>query len=157
MKAPRREVPTLSYPPINKPRDKLQYKNCQQEVWDSVTTANLANSKSPKTGTLLATVEETDKDALARRERIKKAVGDKFIELSQSPEAPVGLAYAVDGKIREIRSFAHPKILAQYRETLMNTIAIEGDQAQRKAIALKKGCFQSTCSSPAMRGTGFQC
>lgn len=123
-------------------RDKGQYKNSQQEVWDNVSTANLANSKSPTTGTLLATVEETDKDALARRERIKKAVGDKFAELAQSPDAPVGLAYAVDGKIREIRSFAHSKILGQYRETLLNTIAMEGDQAQRKAVAQKKDIFK---------------
>jgi len=127
-------------------RDKAQFKNSQQEVWDNVSTANLANSKSPKTGTLLATVEETDKDALARRERIKKAVGDKLNELSQSADAPVGLAYAVDGKIREIRSFAHPKILGQYRETLLNTIAIEGDQAQRKAIVQKKDVFKQAAS-----------
>jgi len=123
-------------------RDKGQFKNSQQEVWDNVSTANLANSKSPTTGTLLATVEETDKDALARRERIKKTVGDKFAELAQSPDAPVGLAYAVDGKIREIRSFAHSKILGQYRETLLNTIAMEGDQAQRKAVAQKKDIFK---------------
>lgn len=127
-------------------RDKAQFKGSQAEVWDSVSKANQTNSKSPATDTLLASIEETDKDALARRERIKKTVNDKLSELSQSQDAPIGIAYAVDGKVREIRSFAHPKILTQYRETLLNTIALEGDQAQRKSIAQKKEIFKQAAS-----------
>lgn len=86
-------------------------------------------------------MEKVDKEAVERRERIKKAVAEKFAELAKAPDAPLGLAYAVDGKIRKIRTFAHSKIWDMYVDMLLNTVAMEGDQAQRKALAANKEVF----------------
>ncbi|HEY3320440.1 MAG TPA: DUF6569 family protein [Planctomycetota bacterium] len=124
-----------------------QYKQNQGEVWNKVAQENAVAQKSPSTGTLMATVDETDKDALARRERIQKTINSAFDELSKKNPPPLGLAYAVDGKIREIRSFAHPKILGLYRQTLVNTVAMEADLAQRQALAKKTPVYSGTADA----------
>jgi hypothetical protein len=122
-------------------RDSGQFKGDQQAVWNDVATTNTANAKAPGTGTLMATIEETDKEALARRERVQKAIA---AGLAQSPTPPVGIAYAVDGKVREIRAFNDPRILKHYQDALINTIAIEADTAQRKALKDGKKIFDGT-------------
>lgn len=119
-------------------RDNGQFKDNQGEVWNAVAATNTANAKAPGTGTLFATIEETDKDALARRERLQKAITEG---LSKSSTPPVGIAYAVDGKVREIRAFNDPRILKHYQDSLINTIAIEADTAQRKAVKDGKKIF----------------
>lgn len=119
-------------------RDSGQFKGDQQAVWNDVAAMNSYNAKAPDTGTLFATIEETDKDALARRERIQKAIAEG---LAKSPAAPVGIAYAVDGKVREIRAFNDPRILKHYQDSLITTIAIEADTAQRKATKEGKKIF----------------
>ena len=118
-----------------------QYKESQQEVWSNVAATNGALGNAPASGTLLATIEDGDKDAVARRARLQKAVRERFEALAKEPKAPSGLAYAVDGKVREIRTFTHPRVFARYVETLSNTIALEGDIAQRKAVAAKAAVF----------------
>ena len=115
-----------------------QYNKDQGEVWKNVALSNAKAQKEPGTGTLLASVEETDKEALSRRERIRKALAERF---NAPDSASVGMAYAVDGKIKEIRTFSHTKIFALYRETLVNTVAMEGDLAQRVALADKRNVY----------------
>ena len=122
-------------------RSSAQYKNNQQEVWNKVAECNAAANKTPTTGTLLATIDDTDKDAVARREKIRKAITDRFAAYKDKDDAPLGLAYAVDGKLREIRSFAHPKIFGLYTETLFNTVVLEGDLSQREALAKKQEIY----------------
>ncbi len=128
-------------------RGAAQFKGDQGEVWSKVAEENVKAGKSPSSGTFLATVDETDKEALARRERLKKAILDRFGALAKEPTAPLGLAYAVDGKIREVRTFSHPRIMERYVETLANTIALEGDLAQREALAKKQPIFDKPADS----------
>jgi hypothetical protein len=116
----------------------------QSLVWEKVGKVNASAAKNPATGTFLATVEETDKEALARREKIRKALLDEFAALAKNGRAPVGLAYAVDGNPREVRTFSDPRIFQHYAETLVNTIAMEGDLAQRRAVAQKQEVYHKT-------------
>jgi hypothetical protein len=116
----------------------------QSQVWEKVSKVNLSAAKNPSTGTLMATVEETDKEALARRGKIRKALLDELAALAKGGQAPVGLAYAIDGKPREVRTFNDPRIFQHYAETLANTIAMEGDLAQRRALAQKQEVYSKT-------------
>lgn len=133
-------------------RGKAQFKASQSEVWEDVAKENAIAGKSPGTGTYFATVNDADPNAAARRERIKKELkaSPVFTGLDQ-PGAPVGVAYAVDGKIREVRTFAHPKIYALYTETLVNTIAMEGDLAQRKAASEGNAVYEGRADDDQVR------
>jgi hypothetical protein len=115
-------------------RSSGQYKQDQQEVWANVAKVNDAAAKKPESGTFMATVEETDKDAIARRDKIRNALAEKFKGLAGQKDAPVGIAYAIDGKVHEIRTFNDPRIFDAYNETLVNTVVLEGDIAQRQAL-----------------------
>ena len=116
----------------------------QSAVWEKVSKVNLSAAKNPSTGTLMATVEETDKEALARREKIRKALLEELAALTKGGQAPLGLAYAIDGKPREVRTFNDARIFQHYAETLANTIAMEGDLAQRRALAQKQEVYHKT-------------
>lgn len=128
-------------------RESGQYAKDQGEVWKNVSIANDTAGKAPGTGTLMATVEETDPAAKARREKIGGSVEKGFAELAAGGDAPVGLAYAVDGKVKVVQQFAHPKILNHYLPVLCNTIALEGDLAQRKASAEKKAVYEGAADA----------
>lgn len=128
-------------------RESGQYAKDQSEVWRNVSVANDTAGKAPGTGTLMATVEETDPAAKARRAKIGGSVEKAFAELSEGGDAPVGLAYAIDGKVKVVQQFAHPKILSHYLPVLCNTIALEGDLAQRKAAAEKKAVYEGTADA----------
>ncbi|MBI3832232.1 MAG: hypothetical protein HY291_22105 [Planctomycetes bacterium] len=128
-------------------RDSGQFKADQSAVWQEVANSNKAAGKDPGTGTMMATVEETDKDALARREKIRKAAQEAFAALAKGEQAPQGLAYAIDGKAKEVRCFADPKIFQLYEETLVNTLALEGDLAQRTALDKKEKVYDQVADA----------
>lgn len=133
-------------------RGKAQFKASQSEVWSDVAKENAVAGKSPGTGTYLATVNDADPAAAARRERIRRALAESAVFAGLDRQgAPVGVAYAVDGKIREVRAFAHPKIFALHAETLINTVAMEGDLAQRKALAKGKAVFSGPAAIAQVR------
>ncbi len=114
-------------------RSSAQYEANQQKVWDKVASENAKAGNAPQTGTFMATLEEDDAAAKARREKLQAAIGSAFFSLSRQQHAPVGLAYAVDGKVREVRVFSHPAIFQRLQDTLITTIALEGDLGQREA------------------------
>lgn len=128
-------------------RDSGQFKADQSAVWAEVANSNKAAGKDPGTGTMMATVEETDKEALARREKIRKTAQEAFAALAKGEQAPQGLAYAIDGKAKEVRCFADPKIFQLYEETLVNTLAMEGDLAQRSALSKKEKVFEGSADA----------
>jgi hypothetical protein len=128
-------------------RGSAQRAKNQGEVWDKVAKENIKAAKTPETATYQAVVEETDKAALETRKKILTHVEEGFAALSKKGERPLGLAYAIDGKVREIRSFVQPEIFQRYQKTLMNTIAIEGDLAQREASAGKKEIFKKVAAA----------
>ncbi|MCP4677412.1 MAG: hypothetical protein GY854_18235 [Deltaproteobacteria bacterium] len=115
-----------------------QYKGNQSEVWANVAKENKKAGKAPSSGTLMAAVEDTSKKSKTRRARISKVISNKFAKLASNQTKPVGLAYAVDGQVREVRSFTHPSIFDRFRDTLLTTVVIEADLAQSEAEALKR-------------------
>lgn len=112
-----------------------QFKKSQDEVWQKVADVNRKAGKAPQTGTLFATMEADDAEAVARRKRLESTIGGALATLARQDTAPVGLAYAIDGQVREVRVFSHPLLLQRLADTLVNTIAVEGDVAAREAKA----------------------
>ncbi|HOX43240.1 MAG TPA: hypothetical protein PK668_06565 [Myxococcota bacterium] len=116
-------------------RSSGQYKGDQGEVWSQVAKENARAGKAPASGTLLAALEDADEASQRRRARILAAATERLAALAGEPRAPLGLAYAVDGKVREVRVFNHPALFQRVAETLLRTVALEADLAQREAQA----------------------
>ncbi len=115
-----------------------QYDSNQSAVWANVAKENKKAGKAPGSGTLLAAVEEADSKSNKRRARISKTVTDKFSKLAKEEKKPVGLAYALDGKVKEVRSFTHPRIFERFTQMIFSTVAMEADLAQREAEASRR-------------------
>jgi len=114
-------------------RSSGQYKQDQGEVWANVAKENRKAGKAPSSGTFFATLEDADRGGQTRRERFTVTITAEFGRLLDQGHPPIGLAYAVDGQVREIRAFTHPRVFERFLDTLVGTIAIEGDLAQRAA------------------------
>jgi hypothetical protein len=99
-----------------------QYEQNQSKVWDHVSKVNRAKGKATSTGSLFATLDDAsirgERDALARR-----VLG--HLDQVNPQRAVVGMAYAVDGRIRGVRWFAHHRIFQLFRSTLVNTSALD--------------------------------
>ncbi len=115
-----------------------QYENDQGKVWQNVARENKKAGKNPSSGTLMAAIDQADKRSKSRRKRVEKELTATFDKLARQPPSPLGLAYAVDGRVREVRYFTHPRIFERFRTTLIRTMAIETDLAQRQAKADKR-------------------
>ncbi len=108
-------------------RQSGQYEANQSIVWKNVELANQSSGERPSTGTLLAAI---DGDGVASsgksREELSKNIQDRFSTLSRADGgAPVGFAYAIDGKLMAVKTFAHPRLLEAHLESLANTMAFE--------------------------------
>jgi hypothetical protein len=121
-------------------RSKAQYESDQSGVWDEVAKENRRAGKAPGSGTLLATVEDADAKGAARRAGVERRIREAFAVLRSGGQRPIGIAYAVAGKVREVRVFTHPRIFERFEETLVTTIALEELQASRAAGDKKGGC-----------------
>ena len=120
-----------------KVRGNAQYKSDQGAVWDQVAKENENAGKAPSSGTLLAAVEDSDPAAAARRAKVVKRLSEQFAALAASAHPPVGMAWAIGGKVREVRVFSHPVLLQRLVETLINSVAVEADLDWRQAVASK--------------------
>lgn len=113
-----------------KVRAAAQYKKDQSEVWAQVADANASHKKSADTGTFMATLD----DAQIARERTALA---SEIESALSAITPstdlVGVAYAVDGKVRGARLFAHNALYRIHQAKLARSIAMEALTARAEA------------------------
>ncbi len=112
-------------------RASAQYARSQDAVWRNVALSNEAAGNAPATSTLLATLEETDKEAVARRGELEKAVRVHFESLRAKGKRPVGFAYAVNGKPVTVRTFAHPKVFDGQFEPFMKAMCIEAELSRR--------------------------
>jgi len=121
-------------------RKKAQYESDQSGVWDEVAKENERAGKAPGSGTLLATVEDADLKAAVRRERVEKRIREALAAAKGRGLRPVGLAYAVAGKVREVRVFTHPRIFDRFEETLAATIALEELQGFRASRGGSGAC-----------------
>lgn len=121
-----------------KVRGSGQYKDNQQDVWNEVAGENKKAGVTTDTGTLMATMENSGQKAMKRREKIQAGLFEVFGKLGKGTNKPVGLAYAVDGEVREVRVFTHPRIFQRFMEALFSAVAVEADLAWWDAKARKK-------------------
>jgi hypothetical protein len=116
-------------------RTAAEYGKDQGQVWAKVASINQANKKEAASGTLLATVDSADIGA--RRTALTKKAESYLSEVEPSQDV-VGLAYAVDGKVRSIRGFVHRKVFVLFEDALVGTAAMEAITAQAEAAATGK-------------------
>lgn len=99
-----------------------QYDKNQGEVWNQVAQVNAANKKGAPSGTLLATLD--DAQIAQRRSQIATQL-TTAVGRADRQDKLVGVAYAVDGKVKGVRWFAGTKLFQLHRETLLHTAAME--------------------------------
>ena len=99
-----------------------QYKQNQGEVWAKVADVNAANKKTPASGSLLATLDDGE---VGKRRLALSAQVVAFLQEVQPANDVVGIAYAVDGKVRGARWFVNHSIYDLYRTTLVSTAAVD--------------------------------
>jgi hypothetical protein len=116
-------------------RTAAEYGKDQGEVWAKVASVNEANKKQAASGTLLASVDSAD--IVARRTALTTKV-EAFLSEVQPGDDVVGLAYAVDGKVRSVRWFVHHKVFRMFEDALVGTAAMEAITAQAEAAASGK-------------------
>jgi hypothetical protein len=115
----------------SKVRTAAQYQKNQSEVWSKVAAVNAANRKEAASGTLMASVDAGD--IAARRTALARKVND-FLA-AQPKDDLVGVAYAVDGKVKAVRWFANRGVFQMFRSTLVQTAAMEAITAQSQTAA----------------------
>jgi hypothetical protein len=113
-------------------RTAAEYGKDQGEVWAKVASVNEANKKQAASGTLLASVDSAD--IVARRTALTTKV-EAFLSEVQPGDDVVGLAYAVDGKVRSVRWFVHHKVFRMFEDALVGTAAMESITARAEAAA----------------------
>jgi hypothetical protein len=116
-------------------RTAAEYGKDQRQVWAKVASVNEANKKDSASGTLLASVDSAD--IVARRAGLTRKVETYLAEVQPTQDV-VGLAYAVDGKVRSIRWFVHRKVFVLFEDVLVGTAAMEAITAQAETAASGK-------------------
>lgn len=127
-------------------RGAAEHDKDQGEVWAKVAKVNEANKKQAASGTLLASVDSAD--IAARRAAMAKEA-DAYLSTVQPTDDVVGLAYAVDGKVRSVRWFAHHRIFELFRGTLVGTAAMEAITARAEAVAAGKPVTAAPAVAPS--------
>lgn len=126
-----------------------QYQRDQSRVWSKVADVNRANKKAASTGTLMATVD--DEELSARRASLSKDLL-AFLGSVEAPRSVVGLAYAIDGKVRGVRWFFNHDLFARYGETLVNTAVLDALTAEATAKGMGQAVPSGACE-PAQVAT----
>ncbi len=103
-------------------RAAAQYKNNQSEVWSNVDATNAAHGKAAPSHTLMATID--DPEVVVRRDALAGRV-NAYLQSSAARDGIVGLAYAVDGKVRAVRWFSSHGVFELARPALTNTAAVD--------------------------------
>lgn len=99
-----------------------QYGNNQSEVWQKVSETNRKHGKSAPSDTLLATIDDAE---VQKRRAALAAEVVSHLRGAPQPTDVVGMAYAVSGKVRGVRTFMSHRIFRSYVEVLANTAALE--------------------------------
>jgi hypothetical protein len=127
-------------------RGAAEHDKDQGQVWAKVQKVNEANKKQAASGTLLASVDSAD--IVARRSALAKQA-DAFLSAVQPKDDVVGFAYAVDGKVRSVRWFAHHKVFELFRGTLLSTAAMEAITAGAEVAASGQPAAPAPAIAPA--------
>jgi len=99
-----------------------QYDKNQGEVWNQVAQVNAANKKGAPSGTLLATLDDAQ---IAQRRSAMASQLTSAVGRADRQDKLVGVAYAVDGKVKGVRWFAGTKLFQLHRDTLPHPPAME--------------------------------
>ena len=99
-----------------------QYEGDQGKVWGEVAKTNERSKKKTASGTLMATYDA--KDVVAKRRALAKKV-EAQLDGAPSPDAVMGIAYAIDGQIRGVRWFGSRNLFVAHRRQLLETAAVE--------------------------------
>jgi hypothetical protein len=121
-----------------------QYERNQHQVWSKVSKMNRAHGKSASTDTLMATLD--DSEVTARRGAIGAQVA-AFLGRVPERDAVVGIAYAVDGKVRGARWFFNHQVFGQHRDVLVSTAAADAIAAQAEARAAGEPPLVRPCAA----------
>ncbi len=128
-----------------------QYKKSQSEVWSNVSSTNAAHNKAPASDTLLATID----DAEIARERTAIAAQVDGALARVNPQGDlVGIAYAIDGRVRGARWFSHNKVFELARKKIIAGIALDAVTARAEARAAGRP-LSTTPAPPASAVDAF--
>jgi hypothetical protein len=108
----------------------------QARVWKRVDQVNAAHCKTSYTGALAATLEDA---ALSKRRDALAARVVEYLHAQPMSENLVGMAYAVNGKVRSVRTFANGRLFARFQETLSRGAAFEAIARRSRAKKRSKG------------------
>jgi hypothetical protein len=111
-------------------RRAAQYERNQGEVWNKVSEVNAAHKKDAPSGTLMATLD--DKDVAQRRAALVSAI-DAALRTAETQSPVVGLGYAVDGQVRNVRWFQSKSAFGLFRTTLLESAALDALTAQGRS------------------------
>ena len=111
-------------------RASAQYDGDQSKVWTEVGKVLKAQSISGTTS-FVAANEEMAAEVLANRKQLEQLVADHFASLADGKSAPVGFAYAVDGKPVTVRAFAHERLLRGHLPSFVKAMVLEAELAER--------------------------
>ena len=109
-------------------RGAAQYKRDQGEVWSKVSEVNAAYKKSAPSGTLMATLDDAN---LGKRRAALVHQLDAALKRAEAQAPVVGLGYAVDGKVRNVRWFQSANAFSLFRGTLLESAALDALTAQQ--------------------------
>jgi hypothetical protein len=108
-------------------RRAAQYERNQGEVWNKVSEVNAAHKKSAPSGTLMATLDDAD---VAKRRAALVQLMDGALRSAEGKAPVVGLGYAVDGKVHNVRWFQSASAFKLFRSTLLESAALDALTAQ---------------------------
>jgi hypothetical protein len=111
-------------------RRAAQYERNQGKVWSKVSEVNAAHKKDAPSGTLMATLD--DKDVAKRRAALVAAM-DAALRTAETQSPVVGLGYAVDGQVRNVRWFQSQSAFGLFRGTLLESAALDALTAQGRS------------------------
>lgn len=107
-----------------------QFEQDQRQVWAKVDEQNKALGVAPESKTLLASVE--NEKLRAAQSLVRDGLVRELAALDGA-ERIVGVAYGVEGQIRDVRWFADAPLYRRFADTLLNTASSEAALAELAA------------------------
>jgi len=111
-------------------RNAAQHDSSQSLVWQNVAETNKDNNVRSGSGTLMATLDNVE---LRRRRQKLLAQLTAGLGRMPHPRRIVGLAYAVEGRVRSVRWFFNRAVFLKFQKVLLTTAALEGLTARARA------------------------
>ncbi len=102
-----------------------QYEQDQGKVWQEVKSSNGKLKTENPTDTLMGAIHEADEKTKAARAAYEQAITAAFAKLAEGEHAPIGFAYAINGKPVTVRAFAHERLLRSQLPLFVKAMALE--------------------------------